>query len=104
LRDHASQAVASGDKGADGVEAISSLKKLCINRDVPMPPGVGLFDHLDCRLKGSIILQVGDDAAWARFEKYLVVTRPGIIAILGFAGSGKTQLPAVVAQLYMVPY
>ena len=38
--------------------------------------------------------------AW--LEKYLVVTRLGIIAILGFAGSGKSQPRAVVAQLYMV--
>jgi len=91
---------------ADGVESLTtSLDAMAITApQPPTPPSPLTLPHIDIfgsvngHISAAVTKRVSDEA---RFKKYLEVTRLGIVAIIGFAGSGKTQLLALTARLYM---
>ena len=88
----------------DDADAITkAMEAMTIQRNQHSLPRVNIFD-LDSSFKYRLlkIIEEGVGAAtWERFRKYVGLTRLGIMLIVGFDGSGKTQMSSHVAFLLM---
>lgn len=63
-------------------------------------PRLDLFPWVSTKLKEAIGKRLGPEMR-ARYKRYIDVTRLGVFAIIGFGGSGKTEILALTALLFL---
>lgn len=81
----------------DSVAEIEIQKQ---NLRPPVLPQFELFPQVNTKLGEVIVKRLGPETR-ARYKKYADVTRLGVFAITGFGGSGKTEILALTALLFL---